>query len=292
MNSPASPPKAGTHLRDARLNMALTHAPDAHDLPEASTKIAIQNIAIKSIQVSHKYQNSNKFRWWQHLWNSWGRQHSPRGAVLATLLLGGIITLLWHGQEIPGTTPKLTQPEKAQPAQSRAKAKPTEPARSEEKLYSAATEAPAAKDISATPLPKALPLPTTPTASPVAAPTTAAPSVAMRRQSANDVELPPWNGATVKANGKTVTLSGAQLRPLTNAVTQLIQRSLQVAEGLPPEPATLRMTLLTSTGEQSVLELWPQVLRWQTGGQDAQLRLADEASAQALRSEAARLLAP
>ena len=257
MNSPASPPKAGTHLRDARLNMALTHAPDAHDLPEASTKVAIQNIAIKSIQASHKYQHSNKFRWWQHLWNSWGRQHSPRGAVLATLLLGGIITLLWHGQDIPGTTPKLTQPEKAQPAQSRAKAKPTEPV-----------------------------------ASPVVAPTTAAPTVAMRRQSANDVELPPWSGATVMENGKTVTLSGAQLRPLTNAVTQLIQRSLQVAEGVPPEPATLHMTLLTSTGEQSVLDLWSQVLRWQTGGQDAQLRLADEASAQALRSEAARLLAP
>ena len=106
---------------------------------------------------------------------------------------------------------------------------------------------------------------------------------ALQAQTAAARAASPYTAQATPSVGSSPSSGAPASPPLRFATPALTPPSL---------PATLHMTLLTSTGEQSVLDLWPQVLRWQTGGQDAQLRLADEASAQAFRSEAARLLAP
>ena len=96
-----------TDLRDARLHKALAHAPDADALPAPSTRITIKNIAASAMPTEAKAEFESQKPWWKRYWEKAGRAGigghaaSPWNAAFATLLLGGIITLIWHGQPVP-----------------------------------------------------------------------------------------------------------------------------------------------------------------------------------------------
>lgn len=96
-----------TDLRDARLQQALAHAPDVQALPAAGTRIAIKNIANNAISTRVMAELDTEKPWWKTLWTRSGRAgrsgraSGPWNAGFATLLLGGIIALIWHGQEVP-----------------------------------------------------------------------------------------------------------------------------------------------------------------------------------------------
>jgi hypothetical protein len=243
------------------------------------------------------------------------QQHASWNAAFATVLLGGIITLLWHGQEIPDAAPDrqapsvasvpasmptskaaevseahaITQPSqlaKAAPVQS--KPKLPEVGRNSEQI-NAAQPTPPATEAKAIDQP-ADAVTVAPSASPAAAPA-AAPAMMMRR-AANDAISPTEISATLLMNGRTSPLSLTQSATLTQALSRLLQRSNQVTQATPTEPAALRLTITHPTGQQSIWELWPEVLRWQASGQEAQLRRVEELSTQALLAEAARLMPP
>ena len=298
-----------THLRDARLQRALDNAPDANERPAEVTRIAIQNIARKSMQKSGKAQIRHQTPWWQRGWDALG--HPPWNAAFATLLLGGIIGLLWHGQEVPDaapdrpTLPPPTSSTASSPASApaalptptdaktleetpplaaaRSKAKTTEQRRPADK-----SNAPMANPLPASDVADALPAMAPPANLRMPA---AAPAAAMRAAPQEKAEL-QWVSATLRLNDKTVVVNGAPLRTLTQTVNRLVMRSTQTTDLVPPYAAPLQLRLTDVAGDQSVLDLWPQVLLWQAAGQAPQIRLADDATAQALRAEAARLLGP
>lgn len=90
-------------LRDARLRRALDHAPDAAAVPDAKVRQAVRAAAHEAVAAREAAPVFRERRapWWRHLWNAWwgalaGRR--PWGAALATVLLAGVITLLWQGQ--------------------------------------------------------------------------------------------------------------------------------------------------------------------------------------------------
>ena len=373
-----------THLRDARLQHALDNAPDAGLLPKIETKNAIHTIATNAIQTSGDGKKIIKLSWWQRCWNTLGQQNAPWSAAFATLLLGGIITLLWHGQEIPdaapdrqstSATPAMPTPSLAsepppvassappsnealkrapvqitqvQPAPTAARAKAKEAAVAEvaeidptDKKSSApfakqgatkdvadaspSAAPPAGADkLTAVPTPMTSPamterpaaqaaraaaaLPLSPVPAPAPAPATAAPApapapaampapaaaapAASPRMASNDMSAPQWVRATLLLNGKTVSVSGAPLRALAQHLNTLIAQSKPSSDALPSAAAVLRLSLTSPTGELSLLQLWPQVLSWQPAGQALQIRVVEDASAQALLAEAARLLPP
>lgn len=108
-----------TNLRDARLHKALAHAPDGDGLPAPSTRNDIKNIANNVIRTRAEaifLSQNEKMPWWKALWERSRRvahgeagsdggdrslARSPWNAALATLLVGGIITLIWRGEEVP-----------------------------------------------------------------------------------------------------------------------------------------------------------------------------------------------
>ena len=111
----------GTHLRDARLHKALAHAPDSEELPAPRTRQYIKIIANNSIRTWEKDKSSQPTSWWQLLWQRSGRARNPWNAAFATVLVGGIITLIWQGQEVPDAarderTDARPMPEAARPA--------------------------------------------------------------------------------------------------------------------------------------------------------------------------------
>lgn len=95
-----------TELRDARLRKALAHAPDGDGLPAPSTRNTIKNIANNAIRTLDKAEFDTQSPWWKVLWDKTGRAGlggraaGPWNAAFATLLLGGIITLIWQGQPV------------------------------------------------------------------------------------------------------------------------------------------------------------------------------------------------
>ena len=116
-----------TDLRDARLHKALAHAPDADALPAPSTRYTIKNIAANVVPTGARAIFETKKPWWRAFWEKTGRAglrgraSGPWNAAFATLLLGGIITLIWHGQPVPDAVlderPAAPQvPDAAQPA--------------------------------------------------------------------------------------------------------------------------------------------------------------------------------
>ena len=100
-----------TDLRDARLHQALAHAPDRDALPAPGTRNTIKNIAIGVIPTRARARFDTQIPWWKALWEKTGRAgrgghaSGPWNAAFATLLLGGIITLIWQGQEVPKAVP-------------------------------------------------------------------------------------------------------------------------------------------------------------------------------------------
>ena len=103
-----------TNLRDARLHKALAHAPDRDALPAPGTRNTIKNIATGVMPTRARARFDAKIPWWKALWEKTGRAgragrgghaSGPWNAAFATLLLGGIITLIWQGQEVPEAVP-------------------------------------------------------------------------------------------------------------------------------------------------------------------------------------------
>ena len=100
-----------TDLRDARLHQALAHAPDRDALPAPGTRNTIKNIANNVIETRAGDRFDTQIPWWKALWEKTGRAgrgghaSGPWNAAFATLLLGGIITLIWQGQEVPVAVP-------------------------------------------------------------------------------------------------------------------------------------------------------------------------------------------
>ena len=92
--------RGGLHLRDKRLQRALNAAPDAQARPSEAVRETIKTVAISAINTRSTGQFSSK-KWWEWLWQASGSRRSPWNAAFATLLLGGVITLLWQGQEPP-----------------------------------------------------------------------------------------------------------------------------------------------------------------------------------------------
>lgn len=98
---------ARTDLRDARLEKALAHAPDAQALPAVATRNTIKKIANNLVEKRAAAVFDTKIPWWKAFWQKTGRAgrggpaSGPWNAAFATLLLGSIITLIWQRQEVP-----------------------------------------------------------------------------------------------------------------------------------------------------------------------------------------------
>lgn len=105
-----------TDLRDARLAKALAHAPDADDVPLAATRGAIRKIAERPMNTWANRPKDQEVPWWKALWVQSGRRGGPWPAAFATVVLGGIITLLWHGRELPDEKPEESVAQAPSPA--------------------------------------------------------------------------------------------------------------------------------------------------------------------------------
>ncbi|MBX3654727.1 MAG: hypothetical protein KF686_11135 [Ramlibacter sp.] len=91
-----------TVLRDARLVRALEFAPDRAEVPASRTHSAIKKIAIEAL-TRPPQDTVRRPPWWQRFWPpALGGGPRPWNAALATVLLAGLVTVLWQGQEPPG----------------------------------------------------------------------------------------------------------------------------------------------------------------------------------------------
>lgn len=161
-----------SELRDARLKRALDEAPDASLQPLARTRDAIRAAAHGAVQPA-----------WKRRWSGGGGPR-PWHAAFATVLLAGLITLMWQGEELPGARqPAADPPIPAVKAPAPEPAKPQAPPPTQAPVQE---EKPAVKDGPVAPAPAAMarkapapPAPATPLpeAPPAAAPATAAPRV-------------------------------------------------------------------------------------------------------------------
>lgn len=117
-----------TNLRDARLQRALDHAPDAQLSPSALVRENIKKIASNQAKTGAIAQFDTQLPWWTRWWRASGQARGPWSAAMATVLLGGIITLIWRDQEVPGAAPqnKVAQMPEAVQAASAAKAEAPE----------------------------------------------------------------------------------------------------------------------------------------------------------------------
>ncbi len=172
------------NLRDARLKKALAHAPDALDEPSQAIRNAIKSKAIGAVKTRTSTWREAKPRWWKRYWVGTGGANNPWSAAFATVLLGSIITLIWHGQEVPDAT--LDDRPAASP---QVKSKETP-------VYSSSAPAPAALPAPALEPAPSIRLEQTPT-SPVAK--QAAPPLLKRAQTPSDTP----SAATAKSAEKT-----------------------------------------------------------------------------------------
>jgi len=150
-----------TALRDARLQRALAFAPDANlrapagvaDAVRRQAHAAVAGLAVAMPDVSAVVPPAGPMAapWWrrlgQWLWNGPGPsgRAMPWNAAFASVLLAGVVTLLWHDREIPGAAPERAE-----------------------------SAAPVASPVAPVPVPAAAP----PAVAPPAAPSPAAPSPA------------------------------------------------------------------------------------------------------------------
>jgi hypothetical protein len=89
-----------TELRDARLQRALDHAPDSHMTPDARTRAAIRAMAGK--EVAGPDVAAVAAPWWKRLAGGTGSGRMPWNAVLGSVLLAGLVTVIWRNEEVPG----------------------------------------------------------------------------------------------------------------------------------------------------------------------------------------------
>jgi len=84
-----------TDLRDARLRRALDAAPDADQAPSGATRQAVREAARRAVA------SPARTPWWKKAWWPAPRQRMPWNAAFATVLVAGLVTVLWQGEEVP-----------------------------------------------------------------------------------------------------------------------------------------------------------------------------------------------
>lgn len=108
--TPAAPAPAsgGDDLRDARLLRALAHMPDAHMQPGPHLRQAVLQQALRAVAPKVAPAGSG---WWARLRAGWrsSEERVPWSAALASVAVVGLITVLWHGHEVPDANPEHTQ---------------------------------------------------------------------------------------------------------------------------------------------------------------------------------------
>jgi hypothetical protein len=97
-----------TALRDARLQKALEHAPDADAVPGDATRAAIGQFARAAVQPAPAAPVAVALPWWRRLGTMAPNSRMPWNGAFATLLLAGVITLIWRDEPVPG--PQLDTP--------------------------------------------------------------------------------------------------------------------------------------------------------------------------------------
>lgn len=85
-----------TAMRDARLHKALQDAPDGDARPAAATRDAILARAHAAVAKTPTVP-----RWKRWLGAGDAGVHMPWNAALATVALATLVTVLWHGKEVP-----------------------------------------------------------------------------------------------------------------------------------------------------------------------------------------------
>lgn len=91
-------------LRDARLQKALENAPDAHERPPEAVRAAIGDFARRAVAPSIAASATTPVTvpWWRRLGTSASGSRMPWNGAFATLLLAGVVTLIWRDEQVPG----------------------------------------------------------------------------------------------------------------------------------------------------------------------------------------------
>ena len=285
-----------TALRDARLQRALAHAPDADLRPAAGARDAIRRQALAAVAAPLPLP------WWRRLRQRWGAgsgSYQPWNAAFATLLLAGVVTLLWHDQPVPQAGPEAVDvapgaPAAAPPPVPQARGPAAPPAAPEK-----AETAPATKDAAQAPAPAPAPAPSAEMRSAAPALESAQAPAMARRAPAPQMQIAPpaqgWTDVLVVDNTRTVRIERAQSGALPRLISQVLQASAfaPASELYLADPGTplQRLALQRDGVTLGVLELAGSQARWlpEPGGGPALQVAPAPAVLQALRDELARL---
>jgi hypothetical protein len=263
-------------------------------------------------------------------WKAWfaGSPSRPWNAAFASLLIAGVVTLLWRGgDELPqepgimapppsapvaapapaarekASGPALANttvppaPPSAKPAPPpRAAAQTAGPAREREAADAVAERRDAGERQSEVAAPAAAQEPTAPAAVPApAAPPTAAPMPARRAPVPQAATAPSyafsfeWDTVHIAAAQREATFPREQASALTGAIADLL-----VARGPTADPSNpgLQITLADNGRTAAQLTLGETTFTWQLAGGPAQTWRADTARLARARADAMRLLVP
>jgi hypothetical protein len=298
-------------LRDARLERALRSAPDDRVQPAPAVRRAILEAAKAAVAPPAPLV------WWRKWWAGMGGAQS-RNAAFATVLLAGVITLMWRHEEVPPAGADRAAPTAAvpaAPATSAAKAEPSLPessapvaaAPAEKRAAPVRTPPPAAAVQAPSPpavrdagppsaerqradAPGSLAQPA-PAAAPAAAAAetqapvapSAAPARARAQANASadtTASSPAWDVLRVERGNRTGSWSRAEAVSLSPLLQRATSRGGE--ETAVSDAIGLRLELLREGQAQGVLEVGSDWLRWQPAGGAASTR-RDAALAAAVR---------
>ncbi len=97
-------------MRDARLQQALQHMPDAHMQASRATRLAVLRAAQEAVgprthgPEKKDASTATKAPWWHSVLGAPGNR-MPWNAAFATVLIASLVTLLWQEQEVPDAKP-------------------------------------------------------------------------------------------------------------------------------------------------------------------------------------------
>lgn len=91
-----------TELRDARLQQALTHAPDDGQGPSPAVRARVQQEAHRAVAPAAVVDPPPL---WRRLWDAAGRTGGVWPAAFATVLLATVVTAVWWDAPAPGASP-------------------------------------------------------------------------------------------------------------------------------------------------------------------------------------------
>ncbi|MES3009979.1 MAG: hypothetical protein V4738_04300 [Pseudomonadota bacterium] len=299
-------------LRDARLQKALEHAPDAALAPGKSVGDAIKFEALRALQPVAVRPSPGRWARLKAWWLPPG--HVPWNAAFASLLLASLVTLVWRGEDTPGAEPEalaerpvaaapaapsapppaqaqvvpppLADAPRARPAAPVTKPRPTAPAPADTMAADVAPAVPAAPSPPAEVV-AAVPQAPVLRAAPAPAAKAMAPSLGRTESAgaaASQAAHAPWDGWTalrVTAAARTDRV----LRSASPGWAGVVQRLVAVA--VTPAPlegvATLEVELLRGGVSLGRLELAEPWVRWTPTGEASRTGQADAALLRELR---------